>query len=183
MKNELNYKTMRKVAADFNRSRRNSIASKCLDKACNTFSDMGDLSREDEGMGLLPKFYLQAAAYGVSKFVEDRIKLAKIQMLLQANREEIALDINEYEKSKCTQKVYADNFRYSGDINVDGLKNLEYIWGDADFKALTSEQLENLKSLKAVLGNLYLPSGSLENVYVGGETIVSENNKVKGLTR
>ena len=183
MKKELNEQKMEKIVSDFNKDRRNSTASKCLDKACATYSEMGDLSREDEGKGLIPKFFLQAAAYGVSKAVEDQIKLAKIEMLLKANREDIALDINEYTKNKCNQPVYADDFCYSGVINDEGLKNLEVVWGDADFRALSKDKIAYLKSLKAVLGNLYLSSGKLNDVYVGGNVIVTDENKVKGLTR
>ena len=183
MINELNNKKMERMVSDFNKDRRNSTASKMLEQASDTWSEMGDLSREDEGYGLIPKFFLQAAAYGISKSVEDQIKLAKIEMSLKAQRDDIALDINEYLKNNCNQSIYADDFRYSACINDEGLKNLEVVWGDADFRALSADKIAYLKSLKAVLGNLYLSSGKLNDVYVGGNVIVTDENKVKGLTR
>jgi hypothetical protein len=183
MINELNNKKMERIVSYYNKDRKNSTASKCLVKASRTFSEMGDLSREDEGYGLIPKFFLQVAAYGISKYTEDQIKLTKIEMNLKAKRDDIALDINEYLNNECNQSVYADDFRYSAYINDEGLKNLEVVWGDADFRALPANKLECLKSLKAVLGNLYLSSGSLDNVYVGGNVIVTDRNKAKGLTR
>ena len=96
-------------------------------------------------------------AYGIlaliCEMVENYFRKKQLCRLLNLQKDEVAIDINELAKYKEKIRCFGDSFTFNAHTRKDYLCNLEVIYGDAHLEAL--EDIDLLPKLVKVTGKIY----------------------------
>ena len=171
---------------------RSLLSDKLLLEASNCFHANANVDEKTVIRHLRAFAFPIITATGVVSYVIDRsIQKHKVASLLNCPTSQVAFSEGDFTDREGNHKneilACAAGFTYKANIEKDWLKSIRFILKDAHLEALDEE---NMKSLEAIGGNLYLSDKNIEAFknreflpnlqYVGGKVLVNAKEYPSG---
>lgn len=98
----------------------------------------------------------------ICEMLENYCRKKRLSRLLNLQKDEVAVDINDLLKHKEKIRCYGDEFTYNAATDKGCLKNIEVIFGDAHLEAL--DDTACLGNLRKVTGKVYYKGMKVQGI-------------------
>ena len=94
--------------------------------------------------------------------LENYCRKKHLSRLLNLQKDDVAVDLNDLLKHKEKIRCYGDDFIYNAATDKGYLKNIEVIFGDAHLEAL--DDIACLGNLRKVMGEIYYKGVKVQGI-------------------